>query len=140
MSNRTLPVAITEIYPIIYNMIATIGGTSETLLTPVTKEVVAVAASGSACIHWTPRQVSRAGVNRSTPGNTGLAVRPKPAHSPVLIGIPTISPDFGQRMSLQVGKKQNPLPLTKSGMPKNWTQSLMKICPMIKILRPFLAR
>ena len=40
-SNRTLPVIVPTMNPRIENMIAPIGGSSQTLFTPVTKKVVA---------------------------------------------------------------------------------------------------
>ena len=46
------------------------------------------------------------GVNGSTPGNTVMTVRSNPDPSPVLIGIPTVSPDCGLSGSLQVDNKQ----------------------------------
>ena len=48
LSNRTTPVAISTMNPMIDQRIVTIVVSTHTLLTPVTKEVVADAASGSA--------------------------------------------------------------------------------------------
>ena len=92
--------------PSIDNRTATIGGASETLSMSATKEFVSEALSGVACINRTPRQVSWTRVDVSNPGNTGHAIRSKPAPSPILIGSPTISPDCGIGGILQVGKKR----------------------------------
>ena len=72
----------------------------------VTKEVLADAASGGVWINRNPRQVSRMGVNGSTPGETGHSIRYQRAPSPVMIGIPTIYPSCRLSVSLQVGGKQ----------------------------------
>ena len=47
------------------------------LLTPATKEVVADMACIGAWVSCTPRKASRTGVKRSTPCDTGMAVRSK---------------------------------------------------------------
>ena len=92
--------------PRIHNRISPIVGASQTLLTPNTKEVVADTEHGGACFNQDPGQVSRTGRDGSTPGDTILSVRSKTYSSPVLIGIPTISPACGISRSLQVGKKR----------------------------------
>ena len=90
----------------IYNSIAIIGGASQNLLTPATKEVVADAACGSVWVNRTLRHVSRTERDGSTPGGTGMVVRSKPDPSPVMIGIPTISPACVLSGRFQVRKKR----------------------------------
>ena len=106
LSNRTLPTVVPTMDPRIDYRIETVGGSSQTLLIPATKEAVEVAAYGSPWIDQTLRQVIQTGVSRSTPGDTGSAIRSKPATSQFLIGNPTISPAFGIIRILQNGKKQ----------------------------------
>ena len=106
LSKRTLPVILPTMHPMIDNRIAPIVGASQTLSTPVTKEVVADAACGGAWINRAPRQVSRMGVGGSIPGANGHAIRYKPAPYPVLTRIPTIYPACGISGSLQVGMKR----------------------------------
>ena len=105
-SNQTLPVVVPTMDPRIDNRTANIGGASQTLLTPATKEVVADAARGSAWVHRNPRHVIQVVRNGSTPGDTGLVVRSKPDPSPVLIGSTAILPDCGISGSLKFGNKQ----------------------------------
>ena len=90
----------------LYNRIAPIGWASQTLFTPVTKEVVADAACNSMWVDQTQRQVIRTGFDRITSGDTGLALSSKSYTSPVMIGSPTISPACGINWILQVGKKR----------------------------------
>ena len=71
----------------------------QTLLTPVTKEVVADAASGGAWVHRNLRQVSRMGVNGSTPGNILNDIGIVEPSYPALIGIVVTSPPCGLNMS-----------------------------------------
>ena len=73
--NRTLPVVAPTMDPSIYDRIATCGGASHTLATPVIKEVIVDTACGSARFNRTPRHVSRMVRYGSTPVNTGIAVR-----------------------------------------------------------------
>ena len=72
---------------------------------PVTKEVVTDPECGGAWVNNSPGQISYIGVKGSNPGDTGLDVRSKPAPFPVMIGLPTISPECGLIRSLQVGRK-----------------------------------
>ena len=67
--------------PKIDDRIAMIGGSSQTLLKPATKEVIAEAARGSAWVNQTPMHVSRTGRDHSNPGETIMSVRYKPATS-----------------------------------------------------------
>ena len=113
LSNRTLPVVAPTMDPRIDNRIETGGGDSHTLSTPATKEVIADAARGSAWFNWNPRHVIRTGRDCSTPCDTGIAVRYTWAHSPVMIGSPTISRACVISGRLQVGKKQQSTSLDK---------------------------
>ena len=85
------------------------------LLPPTTREVVADAAFGSAWVNRTPRQVIRAGVNRSTPGEVCNDVIVKHDPPPVLIGIIPTSPPCGIRGILQVANKWQSTPLGLDG-------------------------
>ena len=105
LSNRILPVVVPKMNPRIDNRIAPIVGASQTISKPATKEVVADAACGGAWFNWTTGQVSRTGVNKITPGDTGMAVRSKLYPSSVMIGSTTIYPACGISGSLQVGNK-----------------------------------
>ena len=78
LSNRTFLVVVPTMNPMVDDTIALIVGASETLSTPVTKEVVADAACGGMWVNRTPGQIIWVGVNGSTPGGTSLAVRSKP--------------------------------------------------------------
>ena len=95
LSNRTLPVIVLTMNLMVDNIIAPIGGASQTLFTPATKEVVADAECSGTWVDWTPRQVIQTGVDGSTPDDTGVALRSKSSPSPVLIGSLTISPACG---------------------------------------------
>ena len=105
LSNRTLPVVTTTMDPRIDNRIATCGGTSHALTTPVTKEVIAGATHGSARVNRTPRHVSWMCRDCSTPGDTCMSLRSTRANCTVLIGSPYVSPVCGIIESLQVGNK-----------------------------------
>ena len=105
LSNCTLPVVVSTMNPRIDDRIAPIGGASQTLSTPATKEVSVHAVCGGEWVNRTLRQVSRTGVDRSTPCDTGLDVWSKPDPSPVMIGIPTISPACGLSIRFQFGEK-----------------------------------
>ena len=96
--------------PKIGNMIAPIGGVSQTLSMPTTKEVVADVASVGAWVNRTLRQLIRTGVDRSTPGNVCNAISVKHAPSPFLIGIVATSPTYGLSWRLQVAKKRKSTP------------------------------
>ena len=105
LSNHTLPAVYLAMNPRIDDRIATIGGASETLSKLARKEFVTDAECGSAWIDRTIKQVIRTGPNRSTPCDTGMDVRSKPAPSPVMIGSTTIYLACGLSGRLQVGKK-----------------------------------
>ena len=106
LSNLNLPVVVPKMNPSIDDSIAPIGGGSQTLLTSSVKEVVSYTACGGACINRTQRQVIQMGVDRSTPGDTGMDVRSKPAPYPVRIGGLIISPAWVISRISQVGRKQ----------------------------------
>ena len=65
--NRTIPVVVPTMNLRIDKRIAPLVVAPQTLLIPATKEVVVDAALGGAWINSTPRQVSRTGVDGSTP-------------------------------------------------------------------------
>ena len=104
-SNRALHVVVPRMDHRIDDRIAMIGIYSQTLSKPRTKKFVADVACGGAWVNRNPRHLIRTGRDGSTSGVTGMAVRSKPAPSPVLIGSPTIYPACGVSGSLQVGKK-----------------------------------
>ena len=79
----------------------------QTLLTPETKEFVVDTELGGKWINRNPWQVSRKGVNRSTPGEIRNAVSVGNAPSPVMIGIVGTSLSCGFNKSLQVVNKWN---------------------------------
>ena len=68
---------------------------SQTLLTPLKKEVVVDTVSGGACINKTPCQVSRTGVGGSTPDDIHDSVSIFEPPSPVLIVIVGTPPTCG---------------------------------------------
>ena len=78
----------------------------QTLLIPVTKEIIADLASGGMCVNSNLWQVIQKGISRSTPGDIGHAVSVKHAPYPVLIGIVATSPPCDLNRSLQVANKQ----------------------------------
>ena len=55
LSNRTLPVVVPTMYPVIDYRIVHIVGASQTLSTPATKEVIVDASSGNAWVNRNPR-------------------------------------------------------------------------------------
>ena len=73
--------------PGIYQGIAPIILAPQTLLITDTKEVVVDAELGGAWVYKTPWQVTRTGVDRSTPGNICNSIRLVEPSSPVMIGI-----------------------------------------------------
>ena len=105
MSNRTLPIVFPTMNPRIYNKIAPIGGASQKILMPATREVVTDTVSGGVCVRRTPQQGRRTGVNGSTPGYIGHAVSVEHALSPFLILIVGPFSPNGINMSLQVANK-----------------------------------
>ena len=92
--------------PRIHNSIAPIVGTSQTLLTHLTKEVVAEAVCGGAWADRTPRQVIWTGVNGRTPGEVFNAVSVENSPSSVIIISLTTSPTFVISGNLNVSKKR----------------------------------
>ena len=119
LSNWTPPVVVPMNNPRFYNRIVTIGRSSQTLLVPSTKEVIADAACGSAWANRNPPQVIRTGVYRITPGDVCNSVSVKHAPSPVLIGNVTNSPPCGIISSLKVSNKwQSASPVLGSNTPK----------------------
>ena len=63
LRNRTLSIVVLTMNLGIDDMIAPIGGSSQTLFMPATKEFVTDTACGGVRVNWTPRPVSRTGVN-----------------------------------------------------------------------------
>ena len=92
--------------PMIDNTIAKIGGVSQALSKPPTKEVVADTACNIAWVNWNLRHVIRTGRDGSTLYETGMDVKSKPFPFPIPIESPTIDSSCGINRSLQVGKKQ----------------------------------
>ena len=80
------------------------------LLIPATKEIVADAAPGGACIHSNPRQLIRTGVDGFTPGNIGNDIDIVKPSSPVLIGMIGTAPPCGLNLSQEVGDKRKSTP------------------------------
>ena len=107
LSNRTIPVVVLTMIPMIDQSIPPIAMTPQTLLTPATKEVVAETASGRAWVNRTPQQVIQTGVDGSTPGDICNAVRIKNSTSPVLIGIVGTSPTCGLNGILNFVNERN---------------------------------
>ena len=62
---------------------------------PATKEVIADEMRSIAWFNQTPMNIRQTGRDGSNPDENGLAVRSKPAPSPVLIVIHTIYPACG---------------------------------------------
>ena len=85
--------------------IAAIRLTPQTLLTPETKEIITDAASGGNWISRTLRQVSRTGIDRSTPGENGNDIGIIEPPSPVLIGIIGTAPPCDLNVRQEVGDK-----------------------------------
>ena len=115
--NRTLPVVVLTMNLSIDGRIAPILGASQTLSEPATKEVVVYAECGGEWVNQTPRQVSRMGVDGSTPGDIHNSDSIENSSSPVLIGIFSTSSPCGLNASLQVAnKRQSTSPtLVKNG-------------------------
>ena len=115
LSNLTLPVLVPTMNPRIEQRIATIIVAPQTLLTPAMNEVIADAVSGGAWVNRNPRQVSRNGVNGSTPGDMSHVVSVKYSPSPVLIGIVATYPPCGLIRILRVTKKRQSTSLDLAG-------------------------
>ena len=120
LSNRTIPVFIPMMNPRIDPRIVPIVAVPQTLLMPKKKEFVADAACGNAWVNRNPRQVSRTGVDGSTPCDVLNDVSVEHSTYPFLIGIVATSPPCGLIGSLQVTKKRQS---TSPGLGRN-TQKL----------------
>ena len=83
--------------------IAAIILTTQTLLTPATKEIISDTAVVSTCMSRTVWQVSRTGVDRSTPGDSGNVIGIVETSSPDLIGIIGTASTCGINLSQEVG-------------------------------------
>ena len=129
LSNRTLLVVTTTMYPRIDDMIATCGGTYNTIATPEVKEVITDVVCISACGKRTPRHVSPTGRDGSTPGNTYISVSPTRANYPVLIVGTNVSPACGISGRVQVGNKQQPNPTEKTRNAKKLDTSVDRKFP-----------
>ena len=101
LSNRTIPVVVLMVKPKIEQMIVL-----HMLFTPVTKEVVADAASGGVWVNMTPQQLVQTGFDGSTPDNIRHAVSVIEPPCPVLIGISVTFPHFVLNMSYQIANKR----------------------------------
>ena len=102
LNKLTLRVITTTMNHKIQNRIATCRGTTHTLATPETKDLIRDTVQIISKVNRTPRNVIQIGRDGSTPGNIGIYVRSNQAHSPVLIGSTTVSPACGIRGILQV--------------------------------------
>ena len=87
------------------DMIAPIGGASQTISTPAIKDAVADAASGGGWFNQTPWKVIRKGVKGITPGNVFNAVSVEHSFSPFIIRSVITSPPCVLSGSLKVAKK-----------------------------------
>ena len=90
----------------IYQWVAPIVLDPQTLLEPTIKEIIPDTASGGAWVKRTPLQVSRTGVDVSTPGDIHHGVSAIEAPSPVLIEIVTTSPPCGINATQKVANKR----------------------------------
>ena len=112
LSNCTIPGLPLAMNPGIDQCVASIVLTPHTLLSPVTKEVVADAALGGTWISRTPRQISRTGFNGITPGDICNAIIVVEPPFPFLIAIVSTSLSCGFNTSQQVANKwQFPSPV-----------------------------
>ena len=105
LSYRTIPVLPLTTNLVVYQGIAPIILALHMFLMPATKEVVADAASGRAWIKMTLRQVSRTGVDGSTPGNIFNAIGTVEPSSPVIIVIVGTFPPWRLNVSQEVEDK-----------------------------------
>ena len=106
LSCRTITALPPTTNPGIDQWIAPIILAPQTLLTPVTREVIADAASGSVWINRTLRQVIMIRANVITPGYICNAIGIVETSSPVLVGIVGPSPSCGLNVIQEVGNKQ----------------------------------
>ena len=106
LSNRTILVLTLTMNPVIDLEIALVVLVPQTLLTPATKEVVADVVSGGAWKNRTPRQVSRNGVDGSTPGYIRDDVSIIEHTYPFLIEVTGTFPPCGLNMNQQVANKR----------------------------------
>ena len=106
MSSWTISVVIPVMNPKIYQSIALIVLEPKAFLTPATKEVVADTELGGVWVNSSTRQLSRMGVNGSTPGNILHDVSIVELPSPVLIRKIATPPSCGLSASQQVANKQ----------------------------------
>ena len=106
LSNRTIPLVVPTMNLRLYQSIKPIVLTPQTLLTPAKKEGIMDTALGSAWVNRNPGQVSRTGVNQSTPCNIFHAVRVIEPLSIVLIRIVAIYPPCILNMSQKVANKR----------------------------------
>ena len=121
LSNRNIPVVIPMMNPRIVPIVLA----PQMILTPATKEVATDAASCGAWVNRTPRQVSRTGVDGSTPGDICHDVRIVEPNSTLLIGIVTTPPPCGLNASQKVTNKWQPTSPALVGNTKNSTLSLI---------------
>ena len=121
----------------IADRIVTYGGSPCTLATPTTKEVITDATRSSPRVNWTPRYVRRTGRDGSTRGDTCIDISYPWDNSPVLILGTTMYPSCGIGGRFQVGNKQQSTSPDKIRNTQKWILLLIKICPIIGIMRPF---
>ena len=84
--------------------------TTQIILMPTTKDIVADAALGGMWMSRTPRRVSRTGVDRTNPGDIGNAIGIVEPTSPVLIGIIGTAPPCGLNVRQEFGDKRKSTP------------------------------
>ena len=105
MSNQTLLVIVPTINQRIDPRIVATVATPQTIMTPETKEVVADTEFGVVWLNRIPWQVSRTGLDGSTPCGVCNDVSVEHCPSLVLVGIVATCPPCGLSGSLQVVNK-----------------------------------
>ena len=106
LSNRTLPIITTTIYPRILGRVSTC--TPHALTTTTTKEIITDTACSSSRTLRTPEHVSRTGRNSTKPCDRNVVVRSPRDNGPVLIEGIIVPPTVGNGGILDIIKKSPP--------------------------------
>ena len=105
MSNWTLPITTTTIFPWTPDIVATCGGTPHTLTTPTTKGVITDTECSRAYVLRTPRDVSKTSRDGNTARDGDVVVRSPWDNGPILIGGIVAPPTIRNSGSQDIIKK-----------------------------------
>ena len=120
MSNWTLPITTTTIFPWTPDIVETCGGTPHTLTTPTTKGVITDTECSRAYVLRTPRDVSKTSRDGNTARDGDVVVRSPWDNRPILIGGIVAPPTIRNSGSQDIIKKRQSISPSVGGNSQNF--------------------